>query len=194
MSGEASHAITQLLHAANHGDSNALNHLWSAIYDEMHRLARAQLAREGPGCTLQTTSLVHEAYLRLVGTEPLEWANRRHFFGAAANAMRRIRVDEARKRKGLKRGGGQKQLPLQEDPFGFDDNPVQLLAVDEALRKLEQVDPCKAEVVMLRYFAGLSVDETAAALRISPREVDNEWRFAKAWLHQELHKGDTTAA
>ncbi len=209
MSTPPTNPITQLLAAAGQGDQAAQNQLWSAIYDELHRLAQCQMAGEAHGRTMQPTSLVHEAYLRLIGDEAVQWANRRHFFAAAAKAMRRIRVDDARKRKRLKRGGGRRQVPLDEQGVvgkgfpqgvvregihapagrgtpGYDPDPAEMLAVDEALSKLEQEDPRKAEVVMLRYFAGLTGDETAQALGLSPRTVDSEWRFAKAWLHREL--------
>jgi RNA polymerase sigma factor (TIGR02999 family) len=184
--------ITQLLDAAGQGDAAAANRLWSAVYDELHRLALTQLAQEGPGYPLQTTDLVDEAYVRLIGDGPVEWANRRHFFAAAATAMRRILVDDARKRGRQKRGGGQTPEPLLDEPPAPGWDPVLVLAIDEALAKLEQADPPRAELVMLRYFAGLSIDETAAALGVSPRTVDTGWRFAKAWLHRELSKGDST--
>ncbi len=187
-----SQPITQLLDAATQGDAVAANRLWSAIHEELRRLARAQLGQEGPGCSLQTTSLVNEAYLRLVGNEPVQWANRRHFFGAAAKAMRRILVDDARTRGRLKRGAGQTPGTLPVGLPAPEEDPVRVLAIDEALQKLEQADPRRAELVMLRYFAGLSIDETAAALGVSPRTVDTEWRFARAWLHRELSKGDST--
>jgi RNA polymerase sigma factor (TIGR02999 family) len=189
-----SNPVSRLLAAATQGDASAYNELWSLIYDELHGLAQSQLAREAPGHTVQPTSLVHEAYLRLTADEKVEWANRRHFFAAAAQAMRRIRIDDARKRKRLKRGGGQQPVPLEEAAATFDQDPAEMLAIDEALKKLERIDPRKAEVVLLRYFAGLSVDETAKALEVSPRTVDNEWHFARAWLHRELTKGDTGAA
>jgi RNA polymerase sigma factor (TIGR02999 family) len=152
------------------------------------------MAREASRRTLQTTVLVSEAYLRLVGDADVQWANRRHFFAAAARAMRRIRIDDARKRQRLKRGGGRPVGQLEDDPAAFDQDATELLAIDEALSKLEKADPRKAEVVMLRYFAGLSVEETAAALDIAPRTVDSEWRFAKVWLHRELSKGNTTTS
>ncbi len=185
-------AVTQLLDAAAQGDAAAANRLWSTVYQELHGLARAQLAREGPGCSLQSTSLVNEAYLRLIGDGHVEWANRRHFFSAAAKAMRRICVDDARRRERLKRGSGEAPGTLLDDPQASDQDPAAVLAIDEALQKLEQTDPRRAELVMLRYFAGLSIDETAAALGVSARTVDTEWRFAKAWLHRELSKGDST--
>lgn len=192
MAKPAAGPITQVLAAASEGDGTALNRLWSAVYEELHRLARAQLGQEGSCCSLQTTSLVNEAYLRLVGNEPVQWANRRHFFGAAAKAMRRILVDDARTRGRVKRRSGQAPEPLPHELPGPEQDPVKLLAIHEALQKLEQADPRRAELVMLRYFAGLSIDETAAALDVSPRTVDTEWRFARAWLHRELSKGDST--
>lgn len=184
--------VTRLLTAAAGGDPAAVNRLWSAVYEELHRLARYQLARERGRCSLDSTTLVHEAYLRLVGPEPVEWENRRHFFGAAARAMRQIRVDDARRRGSAKRGGNHQPGSLEDPPPFFDDDPLEVLAVDEALRALEQVAPRRAEVVLLRYFIGLSVNETAAVLDIAPRTVDEEWRFARAWLHRELSRGGTT--
>jgi RNA polymerase sigma factor (TIGR02999 family) len=188
-----SNRLTQLLAAVGQEDRAAKDKFWRMVYDELHSLAQGQLAAETPGGTLQPTSLVHEAYLRLTVDENIQWANRRHFFAAAARAMRRIRVDDARKRKRLKRGGGRKAGPIHEGPAAFDQDSAEVLAVDEALNKLERRDPRKTEVVLLRYFTGLSVEETANALGISPRTVDNEWRFARAWLRRELTKGDSTA-
>lgn len=178
--------LTQLLVAAGEGDESARKSLWELVYHELRRIARRQMASEAPGRTLQTTVLVHEAYLRLTGEESIQWANRRHFFAAAAEAMRRIRVDDARKRGRQKRGGGQQPQPLEQDPALVEQDPAEIVAVDEALRKLEQSAPRQAEVVKLRYFAGLTVDETADALGVSPRTVDNDWRLARAWLHREL--------
>lgn len=185
--------VTQLLVAVSQGDAHAGDRLWSAVYDELRRLARRQLANEGRDCTFESTSLIHEAFLRLVGDEPVEWASRRHFFAAAARAMRHIRIDDARKRGRIKRGGDRQAQPLNDQLAIFDNDPTEVLAVDEALKKLEEVAPRQAEVVMLRYFAGLSVDEAAQALGVSPRTVDYEWRFARAWLHRELGRGDTKA-
>jgi RNA polymerase sigma factor (TIGR02999 family) len=185
-------SITQLLHAANQGDGAAGERLWSTVYEELRRLARAQLAREGSGCSLQPTVFVNEAYLRLTGGEDVEWANRRHFFGAAAVAMRRILVDDARSRGSVKRGAGKTPGPLPDELPGPEDDRIRVLAISEALEKLEQDDSSRAEIVMLRYFAGRSIDETAAALSVSPRTVDTGWRFARAWLRRELSKGNTT--
>jgi RNA polymerase sigma factor (TIGR02999 family) len=192
--------LTQLLAAAGQGDQAAQNRLWATIYDELRRLAQCELAGHDPKRSPQPTSLVHEAYLRLVGNENVQWANRRHFFAAAAKAMRRIRIDDARKRKRLKRGGGRQAVSLDEESVphprrgwgtpaevgAAEQDPAEVLAVDEALKRLEQEDPRKAEVVELRYFAGMTVDETAQALGLSPRTVEVEWRFAKAWLHRQL--------
>lgn len=185
--------VTQLLAAAGRGDPRASSRLWTVVYEELRQLARRQLANEGPGCTFEPTTLIHEAFLRLVGDEPIEWVNRRHFFAAAARAMRHIRIDDARRRGRVKRGGDRQARPAGDELASFDNDPMEVLAVDEALKKLEQVAPRQAEVVMLRYFAGLSVDETAQALEVSPRTVDYEWRFARAWLHRELSRGDTRA-
>lgn len=191
MSASDSESVTQLLVAAGDGDARANSRLWSRVYDELRRLARRQLADEGRDCLLESTSLVHEAFLRLVGDEPIEWANRRHFFAAAARAMRHIRVDDARKRGRIKRGGGQRPDSLPGEPTASEQDPLEALAIDESLKKLEQAAPRQAEIVMLRYFAGLSVDETAQVLGISPRTVAYEWRFARAWLHRELARGDS---
>ena len=188
MSSDPPNPVTQLLAAASAGDATAQDRLWATVYDELRRLAHGQLAHDACGVALQTTVLVHEAYLRLLGPEgnPANWENRRHFFAAAAEAMRRIRVDDARTRKRLKRGGGQAPQPLIDEAGADGGDPDELLAIDDALNKLAALDARKAEVVKLRFFAGLSVDETANALGVSPRTVDNEWRFARAWLHREL--------
>jgi len=186
MSDGSDSPVTRLLAAASQGDSAAKDRLWETIYTELRDMAHGQLRGERPGRDLQTTILVHEAYFRLVGTDDLEWASRRHFFAAAAQAMRRIRVDDARKRRGLKRGGGRPAEPLGEEPAAPDGDGAELLALNDALQKLEQEAPRQAEVVMLRYFAGLSIGETAEALGVSPRTVDVDWRLAKAWLHRAL--------
>lgn len=179
-------SITLLLGAAGRGDSGAAAQLWTVVYDELRRLARGQLADEGRRCTLESTALIHEAYMRLVGAENLEWTNRRHFFAAAARAMRYIRIEDARKRARIKRGGDRPVQPIRDEMAAFDNDPAELLALDEALSKLELAAPRQAEIVLLRYFAGLSVDETARVLGVAPRTVDNEWRLARAWLHREL--------
>jgi len=190
--GSTNRPITQLLNAARLGDGAARERLWATVYKEVHQLARAQLAHEGAGCSLQPTVLVNETYLRLIGDGQVEWSSRRHFFGAAALAMRRILVDEARSKKRVKRGSGKATEPLPDELPGPERDAYRLLEINEALERLEQNDPPRAEIVMLRYFAGLSIDETAEALDVSSRTVDNMWRFAKAWLHRELSKGSTT--
>ncbi len=191
MSAHRDSPVTELLAAVGRGEDSAQEALWAVVYDELRRVARGQMAGEASDLTLQPTALVHEAYFRLFDSQDVQWSSRRHFFAAAAKAMRRIRIDDARKRKRLKRGGAERPAHLAEEPPLFDQDPVEVLAVDEAVDKLEQLDPRKARVVMLRYFAGLTVDETADALDVSPRTVDNEWRLARAWLHRELSKGDT---
>lgn len=179
--------ITSLLSAVSNGDAGAAERLWRAVYDELHGIAHARMAREGRRGDLQTTVLVQEAYLRLVGSEGAAIpANRRHFFAAAANAMRQFLVDDARKRGRQKRGAGQRPAELSEEPATIDCDPAEILSLDEALTRLRALSERKAEIVQLRYFAGLSVDEAAEVLGISPRQVDKEWRFAKAWLHREL--------
>jgi len=187
-----SQSLTQLLTAVGQGDDAARSRLWKLVYGELHTMAKQQMVGEAPGAMLQTTALVHDAFLRLTRAEPVRFENRRHFFAAAARAMRQIRIDDARKRRRVKRGRGRQPSPIEDDPPVFDQDPARVLAIDEALKKLEQSDPRKAEVVSLRYFGGLTGDETAEALELSPRTVDNEWRFAKAWLHRELSKGDTS--
>jgi len=188
-----SESITELLGAARAGDEAARDRLWVLVYDELHRMAARHMDAEGAGSELQTTVLVNEAYLRLVGDRDRDWNDRRHFFAAAAQAMRCIRIDEARRRKAGKRGGGRRALPLVPVNLPAEETPdaVDLLTLDEALTRLEQIDPVKAEIVMLRYFIGLTIPETAELLNISERSVDSQWRFARAWLRRELAKGDT---
>ncbi|MCP4589830.1 MAG: sigma-70 family RNA polymerase sigma factor [bacterium] len=195
MTAPSSGPLTELLVAVGRGDTSAHDKLWTLIYDELRRVARAQLAGAVPGRDRQPTSLVHEAYLRLSAGADLEFADRRHFFAAAAQAMRHLRIDDVRKRNSQKRGGGRRPVSLEEvaevaggvaRSQALGDDLVELLALDEALTKLEQRDPRRAQVAMLRYFAGLSIDETAEALGLSPRAVDNDWHFARAWLHREL--------
>ena len=184
--------ITKLLAAAGNGDTAARQEVWRAIYDVLHKIAQNQMAAERPGRTLQPTALVHEAYFRLLGDSDVEWSSRRHFFGAAARAMRQIRIDDARRRKRLKRGGDRADVELSDVHPTFDPDPAQALAIDEALKKLEREDSRKAEIVMLRYFGGLTANETADTLGISRRTVLADWRVARVWLYRELSKGDTT--
>jgi RNA polymerase sigma factor (TIGR02999 family) len=181
--------VTQLLSALGAGDQHAAEELLPLIYDELRKLARARMAGERANHTLDPTALVHEAYMRLVDqTVVQKWDGRGHFFGAAAQAMRRILVERARHRGRLKRGGDQKRVGLEADAVVSEDDPTNLLALDEALERLEAFDRRKAQVVMLRYFAGLSIEETAAAMDLSPATVKNEWSFARAWLRGEMMK------
>ena len=192
MSSRPATAITQLLDAAREGDAAAVEKLWPAAHEDVRAIARAHLAREGPGCPLETAELVDEVYLRLGGRGPLRWENRRHFFGAVAQAIRQILIDDARKARRLKRGGGCAPVALEDDVPAPEDGSGMLLEIDEALENLGHVDSLGAEIVKLRYFLSLSIDETAAALDVSARTVDNKWRAARAWLHRELSKGSTT--
>jgi RNA polymerase sigma factor (TIGR02999 family) len=177
-----------MLRRVSEGDSRAVDALLPVIYDELHRLAGAYLAREAAGHTLQTTALVHEAYLKLVGQDRAKYENRSHFLAIAAHAMRRILVNHARDRSRLKRGGGRSQVQLEESAVaapGREDAP-DLMALDEALTRLNEMDARKARTVEMRFFAGMSVDETAEALGVAPATVKRDWEFARAWLHREL--------
>jgi RNA polymerase sigma factor (TIGR02999 family) len=178
--------VTRMLDAIAGGDAHAASDLLPIVYDQLRALAHAQMAHERSGMTLQPTALVHEAYLRLVGGADVKWNSRGHFFGAAAQAMRRILVEAARSRKQLKRGGGRSRVELEDGMASFDPNNLDFEELDRALTKLEGKDARKAQVVMLRYFAGLGVDETAVALGVSPATVKNDWAYAKAWLFKEL--------
>jgi RNA polymerase sigma factor (TIGR02999 family) len=183
--------VTRLLDAAAAGDRQAAADLLPAVYDELRKLAAARLAGERGGHTLQPTALVHEAYLRLVGDQQFE--HRGHFFAAAAEAMRRILVDHARRRKSAKRGGDRERLDLDAIDIAIADWPEDLVALDEALGRLAAVDPKAARLVHLRFFAGLPIPEVAEVLGISPRTADRLWAYARAWLHQAVRGSDTTA-
>jgi RNA polymerase sigma factor (TIGR02999 family) len=177
--------VTQLLNAMDLGDPQAAAQLLPLVYDELRRLAAARLANEPSGNTLQPTALVHEAYLRLVGTpEGDQWDHRGHFFAAAAEAMRRILIDDARHKATAKRGGAMRRQALQPDTAAIPEPREDLLALDEALDRLEAEDPLKANLVKLRYFAGLSLAEAAAALDLSERTAGRHWAFARAWLRR----------
>jgi len=184
--------VTQLLAAVRRGDDHAHERLWLAIYNELRTIARHQMAGDGSNQTLQPTALVHEAYLRLIGSDLPPFDNRKLFFAAAAKTMRQIRVDHARRRNSLKRGGGKRPCTLEDEMAVFNEDPGEVLAINEALNRLEQADPRKAELVTLRYFAGLNLEECATALGIARRTVDKQWRLARAWLHRELGDGDRT--
>ena len=179
--------VTRILSAIEQGDPHAAEQLLPLVYDELRKLAAQKLAQENPGQTLQATALDHEAYIRLVDTEKAQhWNSRGHFFAAAAEAMRRILVENARRKASLKRGAGWIRQDLDEDNLVAPQIPEELLALDGALDKLAQVDPQAAELVKLRYFAGLTIKQAADVLAISPRNVDFLWAFARAWLLREL--------
>lgn len=185
--------VTSVLAAISNGDSRASEQLLPLVYNELRQLARRQLAHERPGHTLQATALVHEAYIRLLGPASAThcWNSRNHFLCAAAEAMRRILIEAARRKKALKRGGGQPTQPLDEVdslamPVGT--SAEEFLSLDEALEKLELLDPAKAVLVKLRYFTGLSIEETASVLGISRATVVRHWDFARSWLYVELSR------
>lgn len=181
-----SHEVTQLLKDWSEGNTAALKELMPLVYRELRRLARQYLNRERDGHTLQTTDLVHEAYLKLVDQRRVQWQNRTHFFGVAAELMRRILVDHARHRKRAKRGGGAPLVSLAQADKVSPQTTVDMIALDEALTRLATVDERKARIVELRFFGGLEVKETAEFLKISTPTVMREWKMAKAWLHREL--------
>lgn len=185
--------VTRILEDLGQGNQEASDRLLRAVYDELRRLAAARLARERPGQTLQATALVHEAYLRLVGGDgEARWENRAHFFGAAAEAMRRILVEVARRKGRIKHGGQRQRCELDDADFVEVPVALDLVALSEALDKLAEEDPKKAELVKLRYFAGLTVEEAGEMLGISRATADRYWAFARAWLYSEIRKGDTT--
>jgi RNA polymerase sigma-70 factor (ECF subfamily) len=179
--------VTKLLKEWSDGDETALEQLMPFVYDELHRLAHQHIRREGPGHILQTSALINEAYLRLVDQPQIRWENRAHFFGIAARLMRRILVDDARKRKSAKRGGSLIQVPLDEANSLVQEQAANVAAVDEALKTLETIDARQGQIVELRFFGGLSIDETADVLRVSPGTVMRDWTFARAWLRNEMN-------
>jgi RNA polymerase sigma-70 factor, ECF subfamily len=180
------HDVTRLLRAWGAGDERALEQLMPLVYDELHRLAHRYMSREQPGQTLQTTALVHEAYLRLVDVKQVDWQDRAHFYALCARLMRRILVDFARSRSYQKRGGGATHVRLDEAVTVSTVMGSELLAVDDALKRLAAIDLRKSQVIELRFFGGLSVGETALALKVSPETVMRDWRLARGWLIREL--------
>jgi RNA polymerase sigma factor (TIGR02999 family) len=178
--------VTQLLSAIDRGDPHAADQLLPLVYDELRRLAGQKLAREAPGKTLQATALVHEAYLRVIGKGKEHWRGRGHFFAAAAEAMRRILVENARRKRGRKHGGGLRRHDLDAVQVTAPEPVEDLLALDEALEKLSAKDPLKAELVKLRYFAGMTIDEAAHALGISSATAKRYWTYSRAWLYREV--------
>jgi RNA polymerase sigma factor (TIGR02999 family) len=185
--------ITRIIEQVRGGDRRATDKLLAAVYDELRQLAARKIARERPGQTLQATALVHEAYLRLLGGDAAQWDSSVHFFGAAAEAMRRILVEAARRKARIKHGGGRQKCEVNEaDAITMPDS-IDLIALDEALEKLSQADPPKAELVKLRYFAGLTVEQAGRILGISRATADRYWTFARTWLYKEIGEGDASA-
>lgn len=191
MSAGSDPQITHLLTRVDSGDPRAAEELLPLVYDELRRLARARLAKWPSGQTLQPTALVHEAYMRLVGEQDPGWNSRGHFFAAAAIAMRRIMVEQARRKGSLRRGGGRQRVDLRDADPEVESPAEDVLAIDEALTRLEATDPRKGQIVNLRYFAGLTDREVAEALGISVSTVEREWRFCRRWLYTQLAEGDT---
>ncbi len=182
--------VTLILNALEQGDDNAVDRLLPIVYQELRQLAAQKLSRERPGHTLQATALVHEAYLRLAGSDGQSFKNRAYFFGAAAEAMRRILIENARRKKRLKRGGECQKAEMLDHELAITPPSDDLMALDEALTELATTDKVKAELVKLRYFAGLTVDEAAQVLEISPTTAKRHWRFAKAWLYKRIKAQD----
>jgi len=179
--------VTRILSSIERGDPNAAEQLLPLVYEELRKLAAAKMARETPGNTLQATALVHEAWLRLVGNNSSQFSNRAHFFAAAAESMRRILIERARRKQALRHGGGQERVEFQEADLAAPPAEEQMFAVDEALDKLAAQSPREAELVKLRYFVGMTLDEAAQALGISRRTADNFWAHARAWLFREIN-------
>ena len=192
MTNPTPHEVTQLLAEWSSGDESALGELLPLVEKELHRLAHHYMSRERPGHTLQTTALINEAYLRLVHGKQKHFQNRAHFFAVAANLMRQIMVDHARARQSAKRGGGVVKVSLDEGAVVSDERAAELIALDEALHELMRASPRQGRVVELRYFGGLSVEETAEVLKLHPNTILNDWREAKAWLYFVLNESETS--
>jgi RNA polymerase sigma factor (TIGR02999 family) len=188
MSRRAPADITRLLLAWGNGDGEALGSLMPLVYEELHRTAERYMRRERPGHTLQATALVNEAYVKLIDSSRVRWEDRAHFFAVAAQLMRRILVDFARRRHKQKRGGAWERVTFAEDLVGGTEQQPELVALDEALQDLSKLDPRKAHVVELRFFGGLSLEETAEVLEVSPDTVGRDWSAARAWLLRELRR------
>jgi RNA polymerase sigma-70 factor, ECF subfamily len=186
--GRGDHEVTDLLLSWQGGDNAALGRLVPLIYRELHRTAHHYMARERTGHTLQTTALVNEVYMRLVDCQTMGWQSRNHFFAICANLMRRVLTDFARSRRSIKRGGGENLLPFDEELFGKRERAEGIIALDDALNALAQIDERKGRVVELRFFGGLSTEETAQVLDVSVETVHRDWRLAKAWLFRELNR------
>jgi len=181
--------VTRILNAIEHGDAKAADELLPLVYEELRRLAAQKMLQELPGQTLQATALVHEAYIRLVGSDAQNWSGRTHFFAAAAEAMRRILIENARRKRRLRHGGGQQRVGLDDACMAIEEPSEDLIALDEALAKLAIEDPVKADLVKLRYFAGLTIEQAAKILAISRATADRYWSYARAFLFHEIKKG-----
>jgi RNA polymerase sigma factor (TIGR02999 family) len=186
MIGPSKNEITQWLSECKGGDREALEKLLPLVYDELHRRAVGLFSHERSGHTLQPTALVSDVYLQLVNQRKADWQNRAQFFALAARMMRRILVSHARSHRAAKRGGAETRITLAEEIAAAPERDVNLLAVDEALTKLDEIDPEKSRMVELRFFSGLSVEETAEVMGVSPRTIDRQWQTAKAWLYREI--------
>jgi len=189
MTGDNNDSFEHSKKAILKGDQGTAQNLLPLVYNELRTLARARINKLPPGQTLQPTALVHEAYLRIVGSDDPGWNGRGHFFGAAAQAMRDVLVEEARRKSTLKRGQGKSRVELDQVEEAFEPPSEEVLAVHEALKKLEKIDPKKAQIVNLRYFARLSTGEAAEAMNVSTKKIQREWRYIQAWLERELQSG-----
>jgi RNA polymerase sigma factor (TIGR02999 family) len=187
---QTSQNVTQILIGWGQGDKEALDKLVPLVYDELRRQAARYLRRERVGHTLQTTALINEAYLRLIDQKHVHWQNRAHFFGIAAQLMRRILVDHARTKKRAKRGGSDVRVSLTEATYVASAQDLDIVALDEALDRLAKVDPQQSKIVELKFFSGLTVEETAEVLSISPATVKRDWSMARAWLHREINSDE----
>jgi RNA polymerase sigma factor (TIGR02999 family) len=181
--------VTRILTAIEQGDARAADELLPLVYEELRRLAAQKMSQERPGQTLQATALVHEAYIRLVGTDNRDWSGKTHFFAAAAEAMRRILIDNARRKQRLKCGGPRQRIDLEDAGIVIEGPSDDIIALDEALAKLALEDPVKADLVKLRYFAGLTIEQAAKLLNISRATADRYWSYSRAWLFDEIDKG-----
>jgi len=184
--------VTRILNAIEQGDAHAIDGLLPAVYDELRHLAARKLSQERPGQTLQATALVHEAYIRLVGAEAQSWKSHTHFFSAAAEAMRRILIENARRKQALKHGGGRQKVDIDDAQLAIEQPSEDIIALDEALEKLSKKDRIKAELVKLRYFAGLTIEQAADILGISCATAERYWDYARSWLRVEISKSDDT--
>lgn len=180
--------ITRILIAIEQGDARAVDELLPLVYEELRRLAAQKMSKERPGQTLQATALVHEAYIRLVGSDDRDWRGKTHFFAAAAEAMRRILIENARRKQRLKRGGPRQKIDLENADIVIEGPSDDIIALDEALANLALEDPVKADLVKLRYFAGLTIEQTAKILNISRATADRYWSYSRAWLFDEINK------